>query len=183
MTECPICTDRDNIHITTITTGCCDNDMCLQCVLKLERKCCPFCRDTPFKISMGGKELSVPNTRGYTQDDDDDDDDDVPNPTVEVCIRCQDEDNTGTCETVTGFVLCPNCRYYTDHHMELIEEISDVHRLELGATYADNASFLIGYRYGIKIADIEKKKTRAELSANIERQLAVRAIRRNQMKY
>ena len=70
MSNCVIC-----LEISTFSTVCCKQVMCLQCLFNLEKKQCSACRCEPLQISdSNGKIINVPNTRGYVQPDPDPDD-------------------------------------------------------------------------------------------------------------
>lgn len=70
MSNCVIC-----LEISTFSTVCCKQVMCLQCLFNLEKKQCSACRCEPLQITdSNGKIINVPNTRGYVQPDLDPDD-------------------------------------------------------------------------------------------------------------
>lgn len=74
--ECIICNESANFNVI-----CCGQFICLQCVLNLECKKCPYCRKDVLKIKDStGVIYNVPNTRGYTQDD--------PSDTESVQLLC-----------------------------------------------------------------------------------------------
>ena len=165
--KCIICDQAWNHKLT-----CCNKLICIQCVLKLERKRCPNCQCEPLNIKTKlGKVLEVPNTRGYTQDDpviDNDLDTHFDSPLGgNPCSRCDEITYLSTSNAlpinhqldatpfiVNGLTLCSNC--YLDLSKETIDHIRRT--LELCNSYQydvikygnETIQFERGYLHALK---------------------------------
>lgn len=138
---CVICDGSDNLAKAV----CCRVIICIQCVLKQERKQCSACRAEPYEVLMGGCKLDVPNTRGYTQADLDDGDDGDDNYSESKCMRC------GAQMYNSDEEVCYPCRFKETCHLEKLEGIVLRHSIEVQVEYATTRKEMFDFNRGRNI--------------------------------